>query len=685
MADWIGHTYSKVEVQKLLGTGGMAQVYLGRHTTLNRPVAVKVLHSYLVEDPQLLDRFRNEARAVAGLRHPNIVQVFDFDVVDGSPYMVMELLEGRSLADYLAAQRTAGKTVTPATTARLMADLASALDYAHSRGIIHRDIKPENIMLRRASGPIDPTAPLPPDAEAVLTDFGIARISDSKSRTVTGTIAGTPAYMSPEQASGTPVDGRSDIYSLGIVLYEMLTGRTPFAVPGTTTAAILVKHITTAPPPLPCNCPELQAVVTRALAKDRAARYQTATEMAIDLQKALGVGTMASRTHPLRPVSRNDLGANTGTMVAQPAARKPIPWPMIVGIGLVVIFLAIALISTGGAAIILGAHWLSAKSALPMPGATSTNLGNLGFRSGAQTDDKVLVSAQLPALPAKEQYEVWLLSSDTETRLSIGYLAADGTLAYVDPQGRNLVGLYNGFEITVQPKPDTSPNPSGKIVAHNSLPPGTLAHIRHVLTLFPGAPGQVGLVVGLEKDAELVNATAQTMQSAQQQGDLAGVRQSAEAMINTLVGKNSPDYGDSAGVGQVVDPSDGFGLLLNGDNVGYIQGTSDHAKMAAEASDATAAAKMHSVHVEICAQNLNDWAGQLLGLDKQIVASTTLDAAAPSVAKVVSLSKVFINGQDLNGDESVDPVPGEGGAKTALEHAQYMADLPLLPGPGQTP
>src|SRR5512137_2766941 len=107
----------------------MAEVYLGRHTTLNRPVAVKVLHSYLVDDPQLLERFRNEARAVAALRHPNIVQIFDFDVMDGSPYIVMELLEGRSLADYLRAQREVGRTLTPAATARILADLASALDY----------------------------------------------------------------------------------------------------------------------------------------------------------------------------------------------------------------------------------------------------------------------------------------------------------------------------------------------------------------------------------------------------------------------------------------------------------------------------------------------------------------------------------------------------------------------------
>ena len=687
MADWIGHTVSKVEVQKLLGTGGMAEVYLGRHTTLNRPVAVKVLHAYLADDSQLLERFRNEARAVAALRHPNIVQIFDFDVADGSPYIIMELLEGRSLADYLQAQREVGRTLTPAATTRIIADLASALDYAHARGIVHRDLKPENIMLRRASGPIDPTAPLPPDAEAVLTDFGVARFADAGMRTVTGTIAGTPVYMSPEQASGMPVDGRSDIYSLGIVLYEMLTGRPPFGGDTETPASVLVKHITTLPPDLPCTCPELQAVLDRALAKDREARYQTAAELAIDLQSALGTGTIASRTHPLRPVSHSSL-AGTGTVLIQPqpAAATTIHWPTIAGIGMVVVLLAVAALSVGAAAVIFGSRLLTAaKPPVVKPTAVPANLGNFSFRSGAGNSDKIVVSAQLPPLPKNKQYKVWLLSKENETREPIGYLGADGKLVYVDPKGRNLLGIYDSFEITVQPNPDTNPNPSRDLAAYNSLPPQTLMHIRHVLSSFSDTPGQIGLGVGLVNDAVALNTAAATMQSAQQQGDLPAMRQSAEALVNLIVGKNSPDYGDLDGDGKVVDPGDGYGLLLNGASSGYIEGTLDHAKLAAQTPDATPSVKVHAGHVEVCAENLSDWAAQLRDLGKQIAHSSDTQSAGPNVAKVVSLSKTFLNGQDLDSDESIDPVKGEGGAKTAIEHAQYMADLPLLAGKGQAP
>jgi hypothetical protein len=369
--------------------------------------------------------------------------------------------------------------------------------------------------------------------------------------------------------------------------------------------------------------------------------------------------------------------------MVQPAV--PSPWATVVGVALVLVLLGVAALSVGAAAVIFGSRLLAPKLPAIHPTVTAPNLGNFSFRSGAGNLDKVIISAQLPSLPTNKQYKVWLLSKETETREPIGYLGADGTLVYVDSKGRNLLGTFDSFEITVQPNPDSNPNPSSDMAAYNSLPPQALTHIRHVLSSFTDTPGQIGLGVGLLNDAETLNNIAAAMQSAQQQGDVAGMRQNAEALVNLIAGKNSADYGDLDGDGKVVDPSDGFGLLLNGASSGYIEGTLDHAKLAAQSPDATPSVKVHAVHVEVCAENLSDWAAQLRDLGKQIVASSDTQSAAPSVAKVISQSKTFLNGQDLNGDETIDPVKGEGGAKTAIEHAEYMADLPLLAGKGQAP
>jgi serine/threonine-protein kinase len=276
----------------------MAEVYLGQHATLNRLVAVKILHPHLVEEETQLIRFRGEAQAVAAMRHPNIVQVFDFDVVDGCPYIVMELLQGMCLEDYLRALHDEGRRLSPETTSRLILGLAAALDYAHDRQVVHRDVKPGNVILRRESGPINPEIPLQLDVEPVLTDFGLAHFQDAR-LTASGAITGTPAYLSPEQARGEAVDRRADIYSLGMMLYEMLAGRLPFDAPEATPISMLIKSLTEEPPPVSGISRGVQAVLDRALAKDRSQRYQRAGDLATDLMANIFGGRQKSITGQL--------------------------------------------------------------------------------------------------------------------------------------------------------------------------------------------------------------------------------------------------------------------------------------------------------------------------------------------------------------------------------------------------
>jgi serine/threonine protein kinase len=263
-----GQSLGKYRILEPLGRGGMAQVYKAYHPQLDRYVAVKILRSDLVEEEEFLARFRREARAVAALRHPNIVQIFDFDVQNDLYYMVMELLEGDTLKAYLNALRVRADKLPLGEMVRIFTDVLSGLAYAHGEGIIHRDLKPANIMLTRLG-------------QAVLTDFGIAQIVGGTHYTVSGALMGTLSYMAPEQGLNGHSDARSDIYSLGIAYYEALTGTVPFDAD--TPLAILMKHVND-PLPLPRKTdptiPEsFERVALTALAKRPEDRFKSANEM----------------------------------------------------------------------------------------------------------------------------------------------------------------------------------------------------------------------------------------------------------------------------------------------------------------------------------------------------------------------------------------------------------------------
>jgi serine/threonine protein kinase len=255
-----------------LGRGGMGIVYLAIDVNLDREVAIKVLPAHLTEPSGVRDRFLREARTAAKLSHPNIVPVYRADEKDGVVFFVMRHVDGESLAERLAARGP----MPPLEAARMLEQVANALDYAHARGVIHRDIKPENILLERGS-----------DA-AVVTDFGIARLMEAAPATATGQVLGTVHYMSPEQVLGERVDGRSDVYSLGVVGFKAVTGLLPFDSRSAT--AVLVEHVTKEPPRVRSVGPgvpeQLAAIVDRCLAKDPAVRFQTAGALASALDDA---------------------------------------------------------------------------------------------------------------------------------------------------------------------------------------------------------------------------------------------------------------------------------------------------------------------------------------------------------------------------------------------------------------
>lgn len=288
---WIGRQIGQYVIQSHIQKGGMADVYYALDQGLDRPVALKILDPRLTQkDEMFIRRFRREARAVARLRHPNIVQVYTAGITsDNYYYIAMEYVDGGSLEEKLDELARQGRVWDVADSLRIVRQVASALVAAHRAGIIHRDLKPSNILLR-ANG------------EPVLTDLGIAKMTSEKTITRTDELVGTPYYMSPEQVSSQPVDARSDLYSLGMIMYEMLTGTRPFT--GNTPWEILSKHMTETPRPVeelrPGIPPAVTLIVHTCLAKNPADRYQSAAELVAALDAVLQRDGAGAAPPPLR-------------------------------------------------------------------------------------------------------------------------------------------------------------------------------------------------------------------------------------------------------------------------------------------------------------------------------------------------------------------------------------------------
>ena len=293
----------RYQIVRKLGSGGMANVYLANDQELGRRVAIKILDDRHARDDQFVERFRREAQNAAGLSHPSIVSIYDRGEAEGTYYIAMEHIEGRTLKELLVARGPSPLGIAIDYTRQIL----SALRFAHRNGIVHRDIKPHNVIVDG-------------EGRVKVMDFGIARAGAASQMTEAGSIIGTAQYLSPEQARGAPVDQTSDLYSTGIVLYELLTGTVPFS--GETPVEIAMKHLSQAPAPPSTHRPEiprdLDYVVLRALAKDPADRYHSAEEMDSDLERiARGIGVSAETAEAATTVlARGDSGEAATTIGA---------------------------------------------------------------------------------------------------------------------------------------------------------------------------------------------------------------------------------------------------------------------------------------------------------------------------------------------------------------------------------
>jgi serine/threonine-protein kinase len=335
----------RYELEELVGTGGMSSVYRAHDRLLDRKVALKVLHEQYMADDEYVERFRREARSVAALSHPNVVTVIDRGEHEGRQFIVFEYVAGENLKRLIERRGPA-----PVTTAlELAMQIARGLSFAHQQGLVHRDVKPQNVLLNG-------------DGQAKVTDFGIARSMDVQhGMTQTGTVLGTSDYIAPEQAQGQRVDEHTDIYSLGVVLYELLTSEVPF--PGENFVAVAMRHINEPPPPIrdkrPDVSPRLEAAVQRAMAKRPEDRFDSMIDFCHELEANLqeAQGTLVSAPAPKGPRTHRQRrrGAN--------------PWPIVVALAV--------LIAIGGVI-----AYLVTTSTSNSPSTSSTSGGGGGGGGG---------------------------------------------------------------------------------------------------------------------------------------------------------------------------------------------------------------------------------------------------------------------------------------------------------------
>jgi beta-lactam-binding protein with PASTA domain/predicted Ser/Thr protein kinase len=488
----------RYELGSVLGYGGMAEVHRGRDLRLDRDVAIKILRSDLARDPSFQNRFRREAQSAAGLNHPSIVAVYDTgedDTIDGTdgptPYIVMEYVEGQTLREILNAEGH----LPPKRAMEITADICAALDFSHRSGIVHRDIKPGNVMITTTGA-------------VKVMDFGIARALADNAATVTATqaVIGTAQYLSPEQARGESVDARSDVYSTGCLLYELVTGHPPFT--GDSPVAVAYQHVRENPQiPSSVNSvvpPALDSIVMKALAKNPLNRYQTAAEMRSDLQRALGgqsveaesVMTDAERTQfiaaarptarpgPLTPVydDDDDTANHRGAVI-----WTAVVLALVLVIGAAAIYLLqrsdkpsapttfavppLAGLSTSAAAEAIRAAHLTPSSAKP-EGSSGPCTSGGSQPVVLKTPQKNTVCTQDPVAGtvqpegATVTYTIYTGPAPVSVQSVVG-------LSYAEAQQALASQGLTAVRVSID-----SPQPSGQVIAQNpvpgaSVPPGT--------------------------------------------------------------------------------------------------------------------------------------------------------------------------------------------------------------------
>jgi serine/threonine protein kinase len=686
----------------LLGRGGMATVYQGYQADIDRYVAVKVLPPQPEQDKAFIDRFKLEARTIARLQHPHILPLYDYGDQNGVLYLVTAFATGGSLDDLIKKERLSLTQIE-----RILRQVTTALDYAHRQGIIHRDIKPGNILLDN-------------EGNALLADFGIVKLltganTTSGNLTNASSVVGTPAYMAPEQANGLPVDGRTDIYALGVVTYEMITGRQPFSAE--TPLQLLIKHLTEPPPHLSAMMadtpPALDLVLQRALAKSADDRYQTAVGFAEAFAQAISnADTGTLKLPPQRPTGTVPASTAAASSAPQTAAVSPfasgtVPpvtgstktfqtdqgtitvvaprtpaWLitlLVVFLGLValaVVFLAIVTVNNNNrettqptsVAIVTPTTAAPPTAAVAvLPTADPNLVGSVNFATNAALGDTVNIRVEnLTPLPEGDHYVAWLQNEAEERLLLLGIITIDtfgeGQLTYTDEDGVLLPALYN--QIIVTRETEQVDAPSDTIVYSGSVPAAVTTALSQIVWASPDGIDGGSLLDGALTEAQIARQHTGLAAAAT---NLAGLQTHAEHSVNIYLGTRD----DLNGNGRGENPGRGIGLAV------FLERIEAQLDAASSAAAGNTEVELQLEYMRVCVANVRGWMDETVALERSLIGATDFDATAADREQSTIVANQVMEGFDLNGNGVVELFEGECGLEQIGESAILIGNLTL--------
>lgn len=702
MSSLIGHNLGQYEVRDVIGHGGMASVYLGYRADVDRTVAIKVLPPHPGLSEEAKQRFQLEARTIAKLQHPHILPLYDYGATeDGVLYLVMPYVRGGSLDRIVRDGNLPLEKI-----ARLVRDISGALDYAHRQGVIHRDIKPANILLDG-------------EGNALLADFGIVKLTGGDSRLTGTSVVGTPAYMSPEQAQGFDITTRADLYSFGIVVWELLTGQLPFS--SDSVMNLMLKHITDPVPDITSvksSLPyELDAVMQKLLAKNPGDRYVNGAAFNEAFQRAAAETSTPdvtrdetahfdtplpdrrtpspstpSRTTPAQPLQIKLSGDRApitvpidptdpnrpGTIVIQ----SPPPQNNLLLFGIVGV---VALIAVAALVIVLTGSDDRRADPTPQPTAqqvdatlqptviarieTGPIFGRASFSSSGEDlsgDSFNLRVQDFQTAPSGKSYIASLINTDSGERLVLGRVTVDavgdGALSYIDAEGRFLPSLFNAIEITVEDSVDAA---TFTDVRYRSVLPVAINDM--IREIFIGSEN------GFRNRSLLATAMLDA-NFAQQHAGLAAASTTLDARrvhnehtLNILLG-GEQDF-DASGSGS--NPGTQIGLLPMLDRIETVMTS------VTNRADTPTRVRTEAELVRVCLTNVRNWAGEVINFEQSMLLAEDFDASEADARESTVYADRLRNGFDGNENGTVEPFEGECGLNQIEIFGLVMASFDL--------